>query len=155
MKNRLIWIIFKLINPFLNFYRFIFRPKTYGAKCIIQNNGEILLIRNTYGRRRWTFPGGGIKKGEVPEKAIKREIFEEVGIKADSLRLIGNFIMSGKASEYRRDKVFVFWTKVRDKEFKIDKLEILEAKWFPLSQLPKIASYAREILKLWQSKNLI
>lgn len=34
---------------------------------------------------KWTHPGGGIKKGETPEKAAVRECFEETGIRCKSV----------------------------------------------------------------------
>ena len=49
-------------------YWFILRPKTFGVKCIIENQGEILMIKNNYGGwKKWMFPGGGIDKNETPE----------------------------------------------------------------------------------------
>lgn len=49
----------KIANPILKIYWFIFRPKTYGVKVILRCGGKFLLIRNSYGKKHWTFPGGG------------------------------------------------------------------------------------------------
>jgi 8-oxo-dGTP pyrophosphatase MutT (NUDIX family) len=35
-------------------------------------------------KRKWAFPGGGIKKNETPQKAAERECFEETGIRCKS-----------------------------------------------------------------------
>lgn len=37
----------------------------------------------------WQFPQGGIKKGESPEQAMYRELYEEVGLKPEHVRIIG------------------------------------------------------------------
>ena len=37
----------------------------------------------------WQFPQGGIKHGESPEQAMYRELFEEVGLKPEHVRIIG------------------------------------------------------------------
>src|SRR3990167_6927899 len=37
----------------------------------------------------WQFPQGGIKHGETPEQAMYRELEEEIGLKADHVRILG------------------------------------------------------------------
>ena len=37
----------------------------------------------------WQFPQGGIKHGESPEQAMYRELYEEVGLKPEHVRVIG------------------------------------------------------------------
>ena len=36
----------------------------------------------------WQFPQGGIKHGETPEQAMFRELYEEIGLSADTVRVI-------------------------------------------------------------------
>ena len=36
----------------------------------------------------WQFPQGGIDKNETPEDTLYRELYEEVGLKADQVRLL-------------------------------------------------------------------
>ncbi len=51
-----------------------------GAICVIErSDGALLLVRNTY-RKAWGFPGGFLKRGEVPADAVRRETCEEVGV---------------------------------------------------------------------------
>lgn len=37
----------------------------------------------------WQFPQGGIKSGETPEEAMYRELYEEVGLKPEHVRILG------------------------------------------------------------------
>jgi 8-oxo-dGTP pyrophosphatase MutT (NUDIX family) len=76
----MISFVYKFIYPFLKLYWFIFRPKTRGVICLILSGDDLLLIRQTYGRSAWTLSGGGFKKNETKEEAIKREVKEELGL---------------------------------------------------------------------------
>ena len=133
------------LKPFLyrNFHRivkvywFIFRPKTSGAICLIKNNKEeFLLIRQTYGSRKWTLPGGGIKKGEDPQETVTREVKEEVSLDIKDITFLGNYDTN---FEYKRDRVFCYRAKLKDEHVaeKIDGGEISEARWFKLDAFPK------------------
>lgn len=107
------------------------------------------MIRNTYGHKFWTFPGGGIHTGETLEDAIKREVKEEVGINVEELNRIGEFLTT---SEYKRDRVTVFKARSENEKFEIDKGEILEAMWFPSNDLPQISEYAKNVISVWKQK---
>lgn len=37
----------------------------------------------------WQFPQGGIDKGETPEQAMFRELYEEIGLKPEHVRIMG------------------------------------------------------------------
>ena len=56
---------------------------------VINNKGELLLCKRK-NINSWQFPQGGIDFGESPLKAAKRELFEEVGIKKDDVKLISS-----------------------------------------------------------------
>ena len=64
------------INP----NKLIFRPSVYGI--LIENN-KILLSKQWDG---YDMPGGGINIYETVEEALKREFFEETGIKIELLQ---------------------------------------------------------------------
>ncbi|STY30004.1 MutT/nudix family protein [Legionella wadsworthii] len=54
--------------------------KTLGARALILNeSNQILLVKHTY-QPHWHLPGGGVKKGESAQEALIRELKEEVGI---------------------------------------------------------------------------
>jgi ADP-ribose pyrophosphatase YjhB (NUDIX family) len=139
--------LIQFIYPLLKLYWFLVRPKTFGVQCVIQHGGAILLVRNTYGRKRWTFPGGGVARGETAEEAIRREVLEEVGLHLQHLQHIGAF---ESTAEYKRDRVVVFAGASQDRQVTIDKAEILEARWFHPKDLPTLSISAKRTLGMWQ-----
>ncbi|MFH0804985.1 MAG: NUDIX hydrolase [Patescibacteria group bacterium] len=52
-----------------------FRPSVYG---VIIEGGRVLLSRQRDG---YDFPGGGVDMGETVEQALKREFWEETGLR--------------------------------------------------------------------------
>jgi len=59
---------------FNDFYRF-------SVHAVITNSeGNVLLLKQTYGDKRWGLPGGGVEPGETIHEAIKRECYEEIGL---------------------------------------------------------------------------
>jgi 8-oxo-dGTP pyrophosphatase MutT (NUDIX family) len=55
---------------------------TIGARAIILNqDNQVLLVKHTY-QPHWYIPGGGVKKGESTKAALLRELKEEVGLTA-------------------------------------------------------------------------
>ena len=61
------------------------------AAGIIEKNNAILLTKRSAmiaERGKWCLPGGGIKHGETAEHAMRREIKEEIGLEAKTLRFL-------------------------------------------------------------------
>ncbi len=135
--------VFKVLMPFVKCYWFVRRPKVTGVKCIVKNGDDILMVRHTYGKSLWTFPGGGVKKGEGLTEAVRREIKEEVGFDMKDLTQVGHFYAT---DQYVRDNVFVFTGQTDRRDFKLDKLEILDAGWFGWDNLPPLSGYAKKAL---------
>ncbi|MBR4765836.1 MAG: NUDIX hydrolase [Clostridia bacterium] len=55
----------------------------YFTVCgIIEIDEKVLLVRHTYGtaKERILVPGGYVHEGELPSKAIEREVLEETGV---------------------------------------------------------------------------
>lgn len=60
------------------------KAQTLGVRGVVRDEeGQFLLVRHTYAPG-WMFPGGGIDPGESLEEAVKRELFEEVGVRVAS-----------------------------------------------------------------------
>src|SRR5215216_6575991 len=52
---------------------------TLGAACMIEHDGQVLLVRTAY-RKTWSLPGGLLDRRETPIDGLRREVREEVGL---------------------------------------------------------------------------
>jgi 8-oxo-dGTP pyrophosphatase MutT (NUDIX family) len=57
----------------------VWSPVAFGALALVEQEGRVVLIRNSY-TAGWHLPGGGVKRGEPPRKAVLRELKEELGL---------------------------------------------------------------------------
>lgn len=112
------------------------RPMTLGARILITDDEDrILLLEHTY-VPGWYLPGGGVDRGETTFAAANRELVEETGIAADGLSLFGFYY---NVSGSRRDHVALFiakgWT--RKKDIQVPNAEIRQIGFFPRNSLPE------------------
>lgn len=112
------------------------RPMTLGARILITDDEDrILLLEHTY-VPGWYLPGGGVDRGETTFAAANRELVEETGIVADGLSLFGFYY---NVSGSRRDHVALFvaqgWTRKRD--IQVPNREIRQIGFFPRNSLPE------------------
>jgi 8-oxo-dGTP pyrophosphatase MutT (NUDIX family) len=106
---------------------------------LFSSNGEIMLIRNSYGRSDlFVFPGGGIRPFEDPEQAARREIQEELGCGLTDLTLQSTHFT---ATEGKQDTIYLFKAHIVG-EPRADRVEVEEAAFFRLTNLPPSLSPA-------------
>lgn len=131
----------------LRAYWLVARPQHHGVKCVIARNGDVLLVRHTYGKRtRWELPGGGVKRREAPLVAARREMAEELGVELADWRSLGVLF---ERIDGKRDTLTCLTTDVADLPLALDRAEIAEARWFPRDALPREAGPGvRRILAL-------
>jgi 8-oxo-dGTP diphosphatase len=68
------------------------RNKRIGAAAVIVNDeGGVLLVKQTYGRLNWELPGGAAEAGESPDETVLREVREEAGLDVAVLHLTGYY----------------------------------------------------------------
>lgn len=125
--------LYKVFNPLRVLYWYIARPNTRGVKCLIEHGGKILLVRLSYAHKSWALPGGGVHKSEQYIEAARREAREETGIEAEGWKKVGEY---SQVIEYKNDTVECFYKRVDSPNFKIDDMEIIEAKWCSPHNLP-------------------
>lgn len=88
-------------------YYFIMRPVTLGVRILLVRDGQVVLVKHSY-QDAWFLPGGGVKRGETLDQAIRREAAEECGAILHRVDFIGaytNFV------EYKSDHVGLFLSK--------------------------------------------
>lgn len=135
---------YRVAYRLLQAYWFVRRPQISGVKCVLTDREQVLLVRHSYGNRRWDLPGGAVKRGETPLAAAQREIAEELGVSIRDWTALGE--LRGREI-HRRDELHCFRAEVREPSLTLDLGELLDASWFPSRQLPRqLARYVRPIL---------
>lgn len=68
----------------------IMETKKLGAAAIILNDeGCVLLVKQSYGQLNWELPGGGAEAGESIVETALREVREETGLRVEAERTTG------------------------------------------------------------------
>ncbi len=66
----------------------MFSPRTVGVRgLVLDDEGRVMLVRHSYGPDAWHFPGGGVKRRERLDEAVRRELREEVGVDPNGAEL--------------------------------------------------------------------
>jgi 8-oxo-dGTP diphosphatase len=132
-------VAFKVAARLRIAYWFVFRPQTQGVKCVVEHDGRWLMIRNSYGKGHWTFPGGAIARNEARDAAAIREVREEVGVALQNVRSIGSYESN---LQYKHDTVHCFVAHVTTPVHQIDNVEVIESAWVSPNELPLFRSKA-------------
>lgn len=112
-----------------------------GASVVVMNGEGEILLQLRADNKEWAYSGGAVELYERVEDAAKRELFEETGIVAEELELLGVF--SGEEMKYtypNGDQVsnvdIAFICKKYHGELKCQEGEVEELRFFPLDALP-------------------
>lgn len=100
---------------------------------IFDTAGHALCIRQNYGERYWTTPGGRLEAGEAPADGLIREVHEEIGAEIAIDGLIGAY-----ANPYKDDLILCFAARLVTalQEWR-PHAEIDALDFFPLDRLPQ------------------
>ena len=117
---------------------------------VYDEDGCVLLVRHSYGPNRWALPGGGIGRGEHPQAAARREIFEELGCELDALQMIDRLEETLSGSPHI---AHIFAGRIVG-EPRPDRREVVEACFFTLEELPdNISILVRRRIEAWAAKH--
>lgn len=130
--------------------------RTVGARILLIQDNQVLLVKHTY-QNGWYTIGGGVESGETPRFAIERELKEEVGV---SLFAQPELFAVYYSNREKRDDYIVFYIGREFTQKMVKSPEIADSQWFPLDALPEDATPAtrrrvdeylgrREITDLW------
>ncbi len=116
---------------------------TVGAVCVLEHEGEVLLLWQPH-RRGWSLPGGLLVRGEEPADAVVREVREEIGLDIDPGDPVTVGVHPGSQSV---DVVFRVLVEGRRPSLTLAH-EARKAHWWDLAQLRQADLETRQILGL-------
>lgn len=109
------------------------KPQLVGCRVLaFDEAGHLLLVRHSYGSRRWMLPGGGVAAKESPLTAALRELVEEtdcVLLDARSVAMVDEPLYG------TTNRVHVIGGRVRGVP-RCDGREVIEAAFFDPADLP-------------------
>jgi 8-oxo-dGTP pyrophosphatase MutT (NUDIX family) len=124
---------YRLAFALLRAYWFVRRPTLHGVKCVITDGDTILLVRHTYGPRRWDLPGGAVKRAEPPVDAARREMREELGLEISEWTSLGEV---SATVHHCRDSLACFGAELSAPALALNRAELAAGRWFRRSELP-------------------
>jgi 8-oxo-dGTP diphosphatase len=104
------------------------RPEHHGAVVAVWLGGRVLIVRQSY-RSNPSWPGGGIRRGEDPREAAKRELAEELdlSVRPSDLVLAQEMTVDW---DFRREHVRIFDLRLdAEPRLRVDNREIVGAEF--------------------------
>ncbi|HEY5793147.1 MAG TPA: NUDIX hydrolase [Chthoniobacterales bacterium] len=119
-------------------------PKEVSVMAWIENQfGEVLLLKQSNGRRLWTLPGGKVRTREALATALRREVLEETGLQLKSLEFAHLFDRPRKSTI-----TFVYRVTLRGKDTVVPKANEIETAQYwatlPRSATPSLAFFWKQ-----------
>ncbi|MEO9947195.1 MAG: NUDIX domain-containing protein [Paraglaciecola sp.] len=108
-----------------------YRLSSHGV--ILNEMGQVLLLKANYGNRPWGLPGGALDAGETIHDALVRECAEELGCEIDIQYLSGVYYHSQHGSQ-----AFIFRCNIKDKASITLSEEHLEYQYFNVDELSEV-----------------
>ena len=119
------------------------------SPCIITlvTHGDALLLARSprFPPGRYSTLAGFIEPGESAEEAVRREVFEEVGLKVGRIRYFRS-----QAWPFPHSLMLGFFAEAASRRIRIDGVEIADAAWYSprrLPQLPPLYSISRALIE--------
>ena len=111
---------------------------------VFDEDNNVLLLEHIFHRPiSWGLPGGWLDRGESPEDALRREIFEETGLKVK----IEQMLIFEPSTDPKQLQISYLCKHTGDQTFRLSN-EIASAKWFATSSTPsKLLSFHRRSIQ--------
>ena len=122
------------------------------TRVLIVCDDQFLALEHWLGDGSWTLPGGGLHKGEDALAGAQREVIEEIGLtlKPTELTHHGTYEANHNGFKFSYD---LFIVNLADlPKLQLQTIEILEARWFGISDLPALKATAelQRAVAIWQ-----
>ena len=101
-----------------------------------------MLVRHSYGDRRWMLPGGRIRTGEDPLITARREMYQELGVCCQQWKLTGcqaareGYRRRSSTDSFRRHSTFYIQGEVESADIELRRGELVDARWFEAGAFP-------------------
>jgi NAD+ diphosphatase len=118
----------------------------------VERGDEILLGQGRGFRGTYSALAGFAEPGETLEQAVRREVWEEVGVELDSVHYFGS-----QPWPFPHSLMIGFVATWSSGEIQVDGEEIVDARWFKADHLPEIPpplSIARRLIDDWVSRQM-
>jgi 8-oxo-dGTP pyrophosphatase MutT (NUDIX family) len=106
-------------------------PPTIPQAVVLREQHVLLVKRDN--PALWELPGGGMHPGEIPEQTVVREVYEETGMHAEIVELLGWYHRTG----FRTHRSPVYVCRPTGGRLRPHADEVLKVRYFPLSSLPR------------------
>jgi 8-oxo-dGTP diphosphatase len=107
------------------------------AAAVIVERGRVLLTQRKAGAHlegKWEFPGGKVEPAEDPRFALRRELFEELGIEATIGEIVD--VTFHRYPEADKSVLLLFFDAMRTHESNDPRaLDVADFKWASKSEL--------------------
>lgn len=112
-----------------------------GSTIVVKNDINEILFQHRSDTKEWGLPGGAMEIGESLEQTAERELYEETGLKAETLKFVD--ILSGKDLYFKYpngDEVYnvitVYLAEGISGKLQMNDGKSIELRYFSLPNLP-------------------
>lgn len=111
---------------------------SYSVRILLERAGKILLLERIESRGGFSLPGGKVEKNESPLQAIKRETFEEIGLKLKKKQLHFLHTLQRKRKQQVDELVYFFSCNKWEGKLAVKEPHKFKAiRWFDKNALPQ------------------
>ena len=110
-------------------------PRVSNAIIVAVTKGDSILLAHNknFAKDRYSVLAGFVEMGEVLEDTVRREVFEETGVRVKNIRYFGS-----QAWPFPNSYMLAFTAEYDGGEITVDEEEIEDARWFTKEEAEKV-----------------
>lgn len=110
---------------------------------IMNYDGKVLLQQRTFNKKKnpgkWSKTGGHVDVNETCKDAIKREVYEEIGLNVNDDEIINiEIFKSNNPNEHYFSYGYIFLTNLSENAFKLQKEEVNAVKYYTIEEIEEL-----------------